>query len=67
MKINTDIKYIKTCKKKLTPRFAKINFAIKSGTTRLKKENSKTSNGSRSTKQTYRTQKDKERAKIYIS
>ena len=30
MKINTDIKYIKTCKKKeLTPRSAKVNLAIK--------------------------------------
>ena len=39
MKINADIKYIKTCKKEeLTPRFAKFKLALKSGTTRLQKK-----------------------------
>ena len=39
MKINVDIKYVKTCKKEeVTPRFAKVNLAQKSGTTRLKKK-----------------------------
>ena len=42
MKINADIKYIKTYKKKeLTPRFVKVNLALKSGTARLKKKISK--------------------------
>ena len=42
MKINADIKYIKSCKKEeLTPRFAKVNLALKSGTARLKKKMAK--------------------------
>ena len=39
MKINANVNYIKSCKKEeLTPRFATINLALKSGTTRLKKK-----------------------------
>ena len=39
MKINADIKYIKSCKKEeITPRFAKINLALKSGTVWPKKK-----------------------------
>ena len=39
MKINAAIKYIKTCQKEeLTPRFAKVNLALKSETTRLKRK-----------------------------
>ena len=39
MKINADIKYIKSCKKEeLTTPFAKVSLALKSGTTRLKKK-----------------------------
>ena len=39
MKINADIKYIKSCKKEeLTTPFAKVSLAPKSGTTRLKKK-----------------------------
>ena len=39
MKINVDIKYIKSRKKEeLTPRFAKVSLALKSGTARLKKK-----------------------------
>ena len=39
MKINADIKYIKSCKKKeLTRRFAKVSLALKSGTARLEKK-----------------------------
>ena len=38
MKIDADIKYIKTCKKEeLTSCFPKVNLALKSGTTRIKK------------------------------
>ena len=37
MKINAVIKYIKTCQKEeLTPRFAKVNLALKTETSRLK-------------------------------
>ena len=39
MKINADIKYIKSCKKEeLIPRVAKVNLALKNWTTRLKKK-----------------------------
>ena len=39
MKINADIKYIKSWKKEeLKPRFAKVSLARKSGTTRLKRK-----------------------------
>ena len=39
MKINGDIKYIKSCMKdELTPRFGKVSLALKSGTVRLKKK-----------------------------
>ena len=39
MKIIADIKYIKSCKKEeLTPRFAKANLTLKSGTARLKQK-----------------------------
>ena len=39
MKIIADIKYIKSCRKEeLTPRFAKVNLALKSGTARLKQK-----------------------------
>ena len=42
MKINANIKYIKTYKKKqLTPSLAKVNLALKSGTAGLKKKISK--------------------------
>ena len=39
MKIIADIKYIKSCRKEeLTPRFAKVNLALKSGTARFKQK-----------------------------
>ena len=39
MKINADIKYIKSCKKEeLITRVAKVNLALKNWTTRLKKK-----------------------------
>ena len=39
MKIIVNIKYIKSCRKEeLTPRFTKVNLALKSGTARLKQK-----------------------------
>ena len=62
MKINADIKYIKSCKKEeLTTPFAKVSLALKSGTTRLKKKIAGI------IKETHRTQKNKETVKNCIS
>ena len=39
MKLNTDIKFIKSCKKEnIIPTFAKVNFSIKSGSYKLKRK-----------------------------
>ena len=68
MKINGDIKYIKSCKKEeLTPRFAKVNLALKSGTVRLKKKIVKLVIEVELQNKHIEHKKDKEKVKIYIS
>ena len=68
MKINADIKYIKSCKKEeLTPRFAKVNLALKSGTVRLKKKIVKLVIEVELQNKHIEHKKDKERVKICIS
>ena len=60
MKINADIKYNKTYKKKeLIPRFCESQLSTKEWNCQTEKENFKISNGSRITKQRHRTQKTK--------